>query len=319
MVKPGIVARRDGVHQADAEIEPDVEWTAPRLHRELFDPHTSMGRQLVQAIADLIQGCDDPYRALEESGVLALDGTYGDLCVRAVSGIENDLWEFLRITRQLGTGQTSLDLRSPRDDLDRATVPIFVASDVTPEIAIHLDGRFRKRKAEQRRDVLELCLALADGCRVYLVVTVQAGRMLWDQHRDQLPLSVTEPFDPRMTPSPGTPRSVTDRVETARKTLDPDGTASAVLRALRAESSEMLSYDDLSREFGLSEANRRQVVLKLDRDLELAERIDYPGAAVDYRCERPASNTSTRSIPKSADSGNSPPLRPPQIRPTIAV
>ncbi|WP_336364887.1 hypothetical protein [Halalkalicoccus salilacus] len=109
-------------------------------------------------------------------------------------------------------------------------------------------------------------------------MTEQAGRILWKKHRDELPLSVTESFDPRIEPSPGTPQSVTDRVETARETLDPDGTATTVLRALRAESSEMLSYDDLSRELGLSEENRRQVALKLDRDLELAERIDYPGA-----------------------------------------
>lgn len=288
-VAAGITARRDGVHQADATIGPAIDWTAPRFHRELFDPHTNMGRRLVQAIADLIQGQDDPYRALEESGVLALDETYADLCIGAVSGIKNDLWELLRVTRQLGTGQTSLDLRSPREDLDRATIPIFGASDVTPEIAIHLDGRFNDRKAEQRRDVLDLCLALAEGCRVYLVVTGQAGRMLWEHHRDQLPLSVTEPFDPRATPSPGTPRSVTDRVETARETLDPDGTATAVLRELRAEHAEMLSYDDLSRELGLSEENRRQIALKLDRQFKLAERIDYPGGGRGLSL-RPAGN-----------------------------
>ena len=277
-MKPGIEARRDDVYQADATVGPDVKWTAPRLHRELFDPHTNMGQQLVRAIADIIEERDDPYCALEESEVFALDGTYVDLCVGAVSGTENDLWELLRVSRQLGTGQTSLDLRSPREDLDRATVPIFAASNVTPEIAIHLDARFTDRKAEQCRHVLDLCLALAEGCRVSLVVTEQAGRVLWDRHRDQLPVSVTELFDPRTKPSPGTPRSVADRVETARETLDPDGTATAVLRALHAESSEILSYDDLSRELGLSEENRRQVALKLDRDLEFAERIDYPGA-----------------------------------------
>ncbi len=277
-IDPGISARRDGVHRADATIGPDVDWTAPRLHKELFDSRTAMGQKLVEAIGDLTRTEQAPELALEELGVTALDGLFADLCVGAVEGREKDLWNLLRLCQQLGSGQTSpLNLRSSRDDLDRAAIPIFTASSVTPEIAIHLDGRFTDRKADQRRDVLELCLALAEGCRVYLVATGQAGRVLWERHRDHLPVSVTDPFDPRVSPTPGTPRSVADRVEDARETLDPDGTATAVLRALRAENSEMLSYDDLSRELRLSEANRRQVGLKLDRDLGLAERVDYPG------------------------------------------
>ncbi|MDG5761684.1 hypothetical protein QA600_20375 [Natronococcus sp. A-GB1] len=235
-----------------------------------------MGQQLIHAIATVLENQDDPYRVLEEIGVHALDGTYADLCIGAMSGDREDLWELLRISRQLGSGQTSLDLRSPRGDLEQAAIPILAASSVTPEIAIRLDARFLDRKTKHRRDVLELCLALAEGCRVHLVVTGQVGRILWEDHRNQLPVSVTEPFDPRTTPSPGTPQSVADRVKTARKTLDTDGTATAVLRALRLENAEMLSYNALSRELSLTEANRRQIALKLDKKLELAERINYP-------------------------------------------
>ena len=56
-----------------------------------------------------------------------------------------------------------------------------------------------------------------------------------------------------------------------------DGTATAVLRALRSETAEMRSYDDLSRELGLSAENCRQIALKLDQEFGLGERIDYPG------------------------------------------
>ncbi|MCH7662021.1 MAG: hypothetical protein IH933_16070, partial [Euryarchaeota archaeon] len=80
-----------------------------------------------------------------------------------------------------------------------------------------------------------------------------------------------------VSPTPGTPRSVADRATAARRALDPDGTATTVLRALRAETAEMLSYDALSDELGLSANNRRQVALKLDRKFELAERVDMPG------------------------------------------
>lgn len=319
-MNPGISVRQSDLLSADAQIGPDVAWTAPRLHRELFDPHTNMGQQLIRAIADVLEGQDNPYRALEETGVSALDGTYADLCVGAVSGVDENLWELLRISRQLGTGQTSLDLRSPREDINSGGVPIFAASNVTPEIAIRLDARFLDRKASHRHDTLELCLALAEGCRVHLVVTGQVGRALWEDHRHQLPVSVTEPFDPRTAPSPGTPQSVADRAETARNTLDPDGTATAVLRALRAESAEMLSYDDFSRELGLTEANRRQIALKLDQKLELAERTTYPSGgrglslrpagrvyldAIDQEIGRqqslPTTDADVTSLPKSSD------------------
>lgn len=129
-------------------------------------------------------------------------------------------------------------------------------------------------------------------------------------------MSVTEPFDPRTAPSPGTPQSVAERTETAQNTLDPDGTATAVLRALRGESAEILSYDDLSRELGLTEANRRQIALKLD----LAERITYPSGgrglslrpagrvyldAIDQEISRqqspPTTDADVISLPKSSD------------------
>ena len=218
--EPGIDVRRIGVLDADAEIGPDIEWTAPRLHRELFDPHANIGRQLTYAIVEVLDEQDAPLTALDELGVTALGGLFAELCVQAVNATDNEaLWNLLRTTRQLGSGQTSLDLRSSRDDLDNAAIPIFTASDVTPTIAIHLDGRFTDRKPEQRRDVLELCLALAEGCCIHLTVSGFVGRFLWEQHRNQLPTSVTAPFDPRTEPSPGTPAAVTERVTTARKTL----------------------------------------------------------------------------------------------------
>jgi hypothetical protein len=212
----GIVARRDGVPRADAKIDPNVDQTVPRLPCELFDPYTNVGQQFVRSIADILDGQDDPYRALKEIGVGSLDGTYADLCIDAVSGDNEILWELLRIRRQLERCHTSLDFRSSRNDLDRVAIPIFAASDVTPEITILLDSRFSDRTAKYRHDVFSLCLALAEGCRVYLVVTGHAGRTLWKSHRDQLPLNVTERFDSRTTPSPGAPRSVAHRLSTSR-------------------------------------------------------------------------------------------------------
>ena len=281
-VNAGIDARRAGVLDADAVVGPDLDWTAPRVHRELFDVQGNLGQLLTHAIVDVLDATDRnqpaPRAALAELGVSALDGLFAQLCVNAVSGANDDaLWDLLRTTQQLGSGQTSLDLRSDRTDLDQAAIPIFATSDVTPTIAIHLDGRFTDRTAEQRRDVLYLCLSLASGCRVHLVMSGFVGRFLWEQHRDQLPTSVTEQFDPRVSPAPGTPESVAGRATTARRVLDPDGTATMVLRALQAETAEMLSYDALSDELGLSANNRRQVALKLDREFELAERIDMPG------------------------------------------
>ena len=280
----GIDARREGVLDADAVIGPDLEWTGPRVHRELFDPHADIGPLLTRAIVDVLdtheleQEQKGLLATLEDLGVTALNGQFAELCVEAESGMDDDApWELWRTARQLGSGQTSLDLRSRRGDIDRAAIPIFAASDVTPTIAIHLDGHFTDRKAEQRRDVLDLCLSLAKGCRVHLVVSGLVGTVLWKHHRDQLPTSVTEPFDPRVSASPGTPRSVADRATTARRALDPDGTATNVLRALRKEPAEMLSYDALSEGLGLSKRNRRQVALKLDREFKLAERIDMPG------------------------------------------
>lgn len=276
--EPGIDGRRAGVLAADAKIGPDVDWTAPRVHRALFDAHTDLSRHLTRAIADVLDDQTAPLATLDTLGVTALDGRFAELCVQAVNETDEDaLWNLLRTARQLGSGQTSLDLRSDRDDLDRAAIPIFAASDVTPTIAIQLDGRFSERKPAQRRDVLDLCLALAEGCRVHLVVTGLAGRFLWEHHRDQLPTSVTDRFNPQPHSGPGQPPAVTERVTTARETLDPDGTVTTVLRTLRDEPSETLSYDALSRELRLSETNRRQVAHTLDHDLALAERIDVPG------------------------------------------
>jgi hypothetical protein len=278
----GIDARRAGVLNADAVVGPDLDWTAPRVHRELFDVQANLGQLLTHAIVNVLETSDRdqpaPRAALDKLGVSALDGLFAQLCVNAVSGANDDaLWDLLRTTQQLGSGQTSLDLRSDRTDLDRAAIPIFAASEVTPTIAIHLDGCFTERTADQRRDVLDLCLSLAEGCRVHLVVSGLVGTFLWKYHRDQLPTSVTEQFDPRVSPTPGTPQSVADRATAARRQLDPDGTATRVLRAIRAETAEMLSYDALSDELSLSPNNRRQVALKLDREFELAERVDMPG------------------------------------------
>lgn len=294
---PGVRARRTQTLDADVRVR-DPE-TGPRAHRALLD--AGLDQLLLKALVEFPVERSGDYRSLLwEHDVDALDGTFASLAAEAAVAIktseysvEDDLDElrtldpveqFLEVARSLGTAADPLGLRSDRDDLGGGPSKLLAASTTVPTIAVEVSGAWFERRREHRADVLEVLLQFAAGCRVVLEPSGLAARQLYERHATELPAHVTARLNPSRSDAQALargqlPERLREAVADARTALDPDGTQTAVLRALAATDSECLSYDDLRRELRLEGSHPRVLASRLVEH-GLVDRLCRPDGTV---------------------------------------
>lgn len=281
--------RREPIRKADVQVaDRDVSLTAPQLHRALLE--AGLEDEFLEALREIPGDTHGEMKAvLRAEGIDALEGLFTDLVVRAaaatdwaleepedderVERAEEARQELVTLARQLGTGQTSANLRSSREDLSGGAVALLRAAERTPVVEVTLTAAFTSRRPEQRRDVLEFLEQLAIGCDVAIVATGQARRCLEDAHRDQLPGHLTDGCNPGRGSSP------LAVAQEALGSLEREGTATSILRALSGVPSGSLSYADLRRELRLESADDSlvpQTAKRLEERYGLAERIQRP-------------------------------------------
>jgi len=265
--------RRESLPDADVRLaDRDVQLTGPRLHSSLL--RAGLDERLLEAVDELPgdrQG--ERIRILRDAGVDALDGLFAGVAASAARCDDDDAREeFVDVARQLGNG-APLGIRSSREDLSGGPIAIFAAASTTPTVEITLTAAFADRRLDHRRDVVDLLVDLAMGCDVEIVATGTARRILDEDHRDQLPGHLTEACSPQPT------QTAQATATEALGSLDRDGTAVALLRALSSSPSGSLTYDDLRRELRLDDADDSllpQTARRLEQSHSLVERLDRP-------------------------------------------
>ena len=281
--EPGIEINGQYPAETDVTVRPDDSdtWAPTKLHRELFDTD---GSQLADRLCESIQAIgrraasiEKFYAILERNDVDALDGGYADLAVEIAKGRDGLRHELVRTTRQLG-GQTSHDVRTSLEDIDSGDPALFAAAqDVTPIIAISLDG-FTSVRSDQRQAVLALVRAYARGCRVVLVASPIERTFLWHKHREELPAGVKDDCKPRLGRG-ATPATVEAHIEDAREAFAPDSKPIAILRAVADETSETTTYSALADEMNVGRGTIRNHVTQRLVPHGLIERFDHLGTA----------------------------------------
>lgn len=309
---PGARVSRSTIQHADVAVR-DPE-TGPRLHRSLFE--RGLDDALLEALRELPGERQGEFRAmLSKIGVDALDGVFATLAADARAaldwaddneiGVDADGFDaidwtqhdveppseaapiatLIHTTRSLGHGSSPQQLPTSREDLAIATPPIFARSlETTPTIVVEITGSWfdsdHGPTRQQRVDVLELLVALAQGCEVVIKPSGIAARHLWERHRDVLPAHVTARLNPRRdvpehVASDELPETVREQVAEARAELSPDGSLAAALRALERSSSHLLTYHDLERELQIEGSHPRVLAKRLE-ERGLAERTERP-------------------------------------------
>lgn len=274
----GVEIRQDGAVDADASLD-DPTWAPSKLHRELFSSDR-LGRELVHAVLDIADGrtASEFRQHLEEIGVDALDGLYADLCVRVAREGGEAAFELIRATRQIGTGQTSYDLRSGREDLRGGALPILREAEVTPTIAITIGERFtdsNETRAGHRRESLALIRELGDSCDVTLVAGQIEQTFLWYNHRDELPASVEATCNPHQGSSP-VAAELEAGVTEAREALANSPQPKRILELIGEQEADVLTYTRATNELPIGRGTVRGHAKTL-RDLDLVSTIEWYG------------------------------------------
>ena len=165
-------------------------------------------------------------------------------------------WEFVtRRARSLGTG------RSTVEDL-LATARLFDALEGAGTIAVQVTDEFRDQRRDQREAVCSLLDALAGGFDVRVIGTGVTLAWLAREHRSDLP-GVSEWCSTHRDRTP-----VSDAVDEALATLDPDGRPVSILRTLADEPGETTTYHALYTAATVGKSRVRQSIRTL-ADLDL--------------------------------------------------
>jgi len=275
---PGFRVRSSPYPDVDVRISKPE--TASRAHLSLLD--AGLDEWLIDALVELrAEQIGDTRRRLWEIEADAAGGAFAAIASEAAH-VNDARDRLLDLARALGHGQTPLDVRSDRSDLEAGPARILeAAEEITPTIAVEISGSwFEDRRREHREDVLELLADLARGCDVILELTGMAARQLHEQHRADLPAHVTSRLDPRsvtgaLVDAGEIPGRVQETVADALDDLDPDGSCAHALRALSAQDSQAMTYDELQRELRLNDGHARNIALRL-ADRDLVERLSRP-------------------------------------------
>ena len=278
--QPGVSIKEQYPAEADVIVQPDKNgaWPPTKLHRELFDvDRGGLGERLIEGVRSVgrcAESVKELYRVLDDAGVGALNGGYVDPVVGTAKGRSDDAHELVRVTRQLG-GNTSGDVRTGFEDILAADPAVFAAADVTPTIAISMDG-FAGVRREQREDILALVRAYATGCRVILVAGPIERTFLWRKHHEELPASVKDDCKPRLGEQANA-AAVETAVAEARERFDADAKPVQLLRLLADENSDTLTYSALAAEMAVERGTIRNHVSQKLLPLGLVDRFDHLG------------------------------------------
>ncbi|WP_144240065.1 DUF5817 domain-containing protein [Haladaptatus cibarius] len=180
---------------------------------------------------------------LDDAGIELEDSNLPGLVTQIAKGSSDAVETFIDRLRLTGHGRSSLE--------DTFVVGRLLAlSDEEPTIDVRLSESFWNLDRSQREMVCEYLAELAAGCSVRLVGSGLRHQRLFADHRDKLPVS----YDSNTQH----PESVGKRVERAREELGQNSTQVRILRALRAESGQTLSYSALDSAASLSPSRRSQ-------------------------------------------------------------
>jgi hypothetical protein len=223
-------------------IELSADDTAHRLWRKIAR-NENFQEVFIGAVGDLVGDLEhrvEREERLQESGVTALDGVYAGM-VPSLAHVDEEFFKVLRVNYQFGApGRSVAGWHFELEDLADGPLAVLRASERTPTVAVHIDDAFEDLHAsEQRPDVLWLLAELARVVDLRVVATGRWQRKLATEYREDLP-GVSEQCNAD-TPAD----TVTQRVERARKALDPDGRKVRILRQLAEQTAETLSYHEL--------------------------------------------------------------------------
>jgi hypothetical protein len=245
-------------------IELSADDTAHRLWRQLAR-NENFQEEFIGAVGDLVG--DLEHRAereehLRESDVTALDGVYAGM-VPSLAHVDEEFFTVLRVNYQFGApGRSVAGWHLELEDLADGPLAVLRESERTPTVAVHIDDAFEELHAsEQRPDVLWLLAELARAVDLRVVATGRWQRKLATEYREDLP-GVSEQCNAD-TPAD----TVTQRVERARKALDPDGRKVRILRQLAEQTSETLSYHELYALHNVTDGTIKQCLTTSDPSL----------------------------------------------------
>ena len=217
-------------------------------------------RALVEVVGEAVSDVSPGRRALalEDQGVMALEGAYASALAQLHSADRAEFWQALRLTRQFGAPERCVfGWHASLEDLVHGPLAVFQSVEHVPTVTVHVNSEFFDRRADQRREVCQLLADLATAFDVRVVASGLVQRRLVKAHRIELP-GVSEQC------SAG-PRAglVAERVETARMELDPDGRETDLLRRVADETSETIYYHALYESVQTSRSRVRQCISEL--------------------------------------------------------
>lgn len=291
MSGPGLTITCQPPVEAEARLS-DAPLAARDLWRALLDLRSGSGattdlphvlvRALRETVADRALGgrpratLDEDLR--DELDVTALDGAYADAAARALrrrDGDETPLWEFLRLTRQLGR-QTTLGLPSSLDDVREGPLQLLAHAEPTPTVVIGLPEDWWDARRNQRERWLAFVRDLAGVLDVRLATTTLDATRLATEHRSDLPAgAVNSAANPRV--EEGRSAAVEETASAALDALGRDGPHVQTLRCIADHGPSEVAYACLYADGRLDvsdSAVRHRVRMLADHDLVATLSID---------------------------------------------
>ncbi|EMA55715.1 hypothetical protein C450_00967 [Halococcus salifodinae DSM 8989] len=160
--------------------------------------------------------------------------------VPSLARADAQFFEVLRQNAQFGTsGRSVAGWHVDFEEVADGPLAVLRESDRTPTIAVRINDAFGDLRAEYRKDTAWLLAELARAVDLRIIATGRWQRRLVRQYREHLP-AVSEQCSAGLSEN-----NITQRVETARDVLDPDGRKVRILHQLADEASETLSYTEL--------------------------------------------------------------------------
>jgi len=223
--RTGLSISTDDALAADIRVE-----EPPVGRRDLWQRLTrprAFATALQRALAQLADdGATDAATLVEEHGITALQHTagaweidgYADLVESAQTG-GTDFWRLYATTRQLGgpVAEFSGTLQSSLDDIEDGPLALLEAADESLTVAIRLSSAFwTDHHRTERERFLRFVVALSGALDVQLVGSRLTARKLVTDHRADLPASVTDRVQSRLS----TGGHAEQTAEVARRALD---------------------------------------------------------------------------------------------------
>jgi len=266
------------VHLPNPPLAPSKLWRALCAFRR-----DGRANDLLEQFVDVLQDCigaadtvtDARERLVAEYGVTALardvgpDETiyqYADLLAEGIIRGESHLWDALRLTRQLGGGQTTYGPTSTREDIVDGPLQVFAQTDHPPTVVLGLPEGFREAHATRRRRWLALVVALSEVLNVRLACSGLEATWLVDRHARDLPASVSEAAHPARRER--TREAAESRARAAMTALGVENPHYDVLRVIADQPGQEAAYGTLYSDSRLSRPGDEQADSDANTDTE---------------------------------------------------